>query len=246
MVGGLTMRMRVVAIIQARMGSQRLPGKVLMPLAGKPLLWHTIHRLRKCERLHEIVVATSTAPRDDAIAAFAECECVPIYRGPEDDVLARFAGCAAAFDAKIILRVNADAPLIDPALIDKLVERLMSTDANYVMPPPDTACFHDGVDPMSRRVLDKLMEVAHDDPLAREHVTGYLKLHRDFARIAFIDVEPALAVAGPKLSIDTPEDFAFFEALYQHFAAPAGELDLREVAALYAAHRRAPARAAGR
>ncbi len=234
--------MPVVAIIQARMGSTRLPGKALMPLAGKPLLWHTIHRLRKCKSLNAIVVATSTLPQNDAIAALAESEGIPIYRGPEENVLARLAGCASAFEAEVVVRVNADSPLIDPALIDKLVQRLIAADADYVMPPPGAPCFHDGVDPMSRRVLDKLMRLVHRDPLAREHVAGFLKAHRRFARIALIDVEPALAVAGPSLSIDTPEDLAFFEQLYRRFDAPAGELDLRAVAALYAAEGKSPTR----
>jgi spore coat polysaccharide biosynthesis protein SpsF len=234
--------MQVVAIIQARMGSTRLPGKVLMPLAGKPLLWHTIHRLRKCKSLNAIVVATSTLAENDAIAALAESEGIPVFRGPEEDVLARFAACASAFEADVVVRVNADAPLIDPALIDKLVQRLIAADADYVMPPPGAPCFHDGVDPMSRRVLDKLMRVAHHDPLAREHVTGFLKAHRRFARITLIDVEPALAVAGPRLSIDTLEDLAFFEQLYRRLGAPAGELDLRAVAALYAAEGKLPTR----
>jgi spore coat polysaccharide biosynthesis protein SpsF len=234
--------MQIVAIVQARMGSKRLPGKALMPLAGKPLLWHVLHRLRKCQSLKAIVIATSTLAENDAIAKLAESESFPVYRGSEEDVLSRFAGAAAAFDAEVIVRVNADAPLIDPALTDKLVARLVDDDADYVMPKPGAPCFHDGVDPMSRRVLDKLMRLAHRDPLAREHVTGFLKAHREFGRIALIDVEPALAVAGPRLSVDTREDLDFFERLYQRFGAPPGELDLRAVAALYAAEGKAPAR----
>jgi spore coat polysaccharide biosynthesis protein SpsF len=234
--------MRVVAIIQARMGSRRLPGKVLMPLAGKPLLWHIVNRVRKCASLDAIVIATSTLPENDAIARFAESLCVPLYRGAEEDVLARFSACAAAFNADVIVRVNADAPLIDPLLTEALVARLIATDADYVMPPPGTPCFHDGVDPMSRRVLDRLMREAHADPLAREHVTGYLKAHRNFARIVLAEVEPLLAVAGPRLSIDTTDDLEFFDALYRRLGAAPGELDLREVAALYAAESKAPSR----
>lgn len=231
--------MRVVAIVQARMGSRRLPGKVLMPLASQPLLWHVVHRLQKCASLHAIVIATSTLPENDAIARFAESLQVPLYRGAEEDVLARFSACAAAFDAGIIVRANADAPLIDPALTDALVARLIATDADYVMPPPGVPCFHDGVDPMSRRVLDRLMREAHGDPLAREHVTGFLKANRRFARIVFAEVEAALAVVGPRLSVDTAEDLAFFEGLYRRLGAAPGELDLRRVAALYAAEAKA-------
>src|SRR6267378_3125079 len=81
---------RVVAVIQARMGSTRLPGKVLKPIAGKPLLWHVLHRLKSCSTLNYTIVATSDNPRDDAIEAFCREEKIEIVRGPEDNVLARF------------------------------------------------------------------------------------------------------------------------------------------------------------
>src|SRR5438105_7289058 len=82
---------RVVAIVQARMGSTRLPGKVLRPIAGRPLLWHVVHRLKRCRSLDQIVIATSTNERDDAIQSFCREEGIEILRGPEDNVLARFA-----------------------------------------------------------------------------------------------------------------------------------------------------------
>ena len=85
-----------VAIVQARMGSTRLPGKVLRPIAGKPLLWHVVHRLRRCLTLDDIVIATSINPRDDAIVAFCREEGIAAVRGPEDNVLARFALAAEA------------------------------------------------------------------------------------------------------------------------------------------------------
>src|SRR5215472_2586414 len=80
-------RPRVVAIVQARMGSTRLPGKVLRPIAGRPLLWHVVHRLKRCRTLDSIVIATSTNPRDDAIESFCREQTVSIVRGPEDNVL---------------------------------------------------------------------------------------------------------------------------------------------------------------
>src|SRR5258707_14232809 len=93
---------RVVAVIQARMGSTRLPGKVLRPIAGKPLLWHIVHRLKTCRLLEDIAVATSINPADDAIVEWCNSQGITVVRGPEDDVLARHARAAEKLDADLI------------------------------------------------------------------------------------------------------------------------------------------------
>src|ERR1700690_752469 len=97
---------RIIAIVQARMGSPRFPGKVLRPIAGRPLLWHIVHRLRKSKLIADVAVATSTNLLDDAIVEFGRREGVTVIRGPEDDVLARFALAAEALDADVIVRVS--------------------------------------------------------------------------------------------------------------------------------------------
>src|ERR1700750_3327786 len=112
---------RIVAVIQARMGSTRLPGKVLKPIAGKPLLWHIVHRLRASRLIEDIAIATTTNPADEAIVEFAAAEGVTVLRGPEDDVLARFAMAAEAMDADVIVRVSSDAPFIDAHFVDHLI-----------------------------------------------------------------------------------------------------------------------------
>ena len=184
---------RVVAIVQARMGSTRLPGKVLKPIAGKPLLWHVVHRLRRCRTLDSIVVATSVSPRDDAIEAFCREEHIDAVRGPEDNVLARYALAAEASKADYIVRVSADAPFLDAGFIDHLVKALIAQDGDYVLLEPGAKCAHEGVDPFSRRALDKLMREAANDPAAREHVTGYFKLHPDFVWVVHAAPYPSLA-----------------------------------------------------
>src|SRR6202012_4921358 len=109
---------RVVAVIQARMGSTRLPGKVLKPIAGQPLLWHIVHRLKKCQLLEDIAVATTVNPADEAIVGWCNANGVIVVRGPEDDVLARYARAAEKLDADIIVRVSSDAPFIDAGFVD--------------------------------------------------------------------------------------------------------------------------------
>lgn len=226
--------MRVVGVIQARMGSTRFPGKMLALLAGRPLLWHVIHRMQQAASLDELVLATSTNNRDDALALLAPRLDVRVVRGSEDDVLSRFVTSAQETCADVIVRINGDAPLVDPRLTDRLVSALVSDDADYVGPPEGCPCFHDGVDPMSRRILDRLAQEAGHDPLAREHVTGYLKAHPDFGRYCAVEIEPVLCVAGPRLSVDTRDDLAFFESLYRRYGAAPGNLDLRIVAREFA------------
>ncbi|MDE1940018.1 MAG: NTP transferase domain-containing protein, partial [Alphaproteobacteria bacterium] len=222
------MTRHIVAVIQARMGSTRLPGKVLKPIAGKPLLWHIVHRLKKSRLIGEVAVATSTNPLDDAIVEFGKHNGVRVIRGPEDNVLARFACAAEMLDADVIVRVSSDAPFIDADFIDHLVSAMIEQDGDYVLLEEDAMTAHEGVDPMSRRALDKLMMDAASDPVAREHVTGYFKLHPDFVKIARARPYPRLARAAGRLTIDTPDDLAFVEAVHARLDAKAGEASLAD------------------
>jgi spore coat polysaccharide biosynthesis protein SpsF len=222
-------RPRVVAIVQARMGSTRLPGKVLRPIAGRPLLWHVVHRLKRCRSLDSIVIATSTNPRDDAIESFCREQTISVVRGPEDNVLARFALAAQQSAADLIVRVSSDAPLLDAGFIDHLVSALIVQGGDYVTLPPDALCAHEGVDPFSRRALDKLLREAAEDPVAREHVTGYFKLHPDFVRVVHAAEYPRLARKSARLTVDTPDDLAFIEAAHDRLRAKAGEASLSDL-----------------
>jgi spore coat polysaccharide biosynthesis protein SpsF len=221
--------LRIVAVIQARMGSTRLPGKVLKPIAGQPLLWHIVHRLKASHLIEDVAVATTTHPRDDAIVEFGQLHGVTVVRGPEDDVLARFARAAEVLDADIIVRVSSDAPFIDAPFIDHLVASMIEQGGDYVLLEEDAVTAHEGVDPFTRRALDKLMMDAHDDPVAREHVTGYFKLHPDFVPIARAKAFPPLAREAGRLTIDTPDDLAFVEAVHARLDAKAGEASLGDL-----------------
>ena len=221
--------LRIVAVIQARMGSTRLPGKVLRPVAGKPLLWHIVHRLKACRLIEDIAIATTTNPLDEAIVEWGAAAGVTVVRGPEDDVLARFARAAEVLDADIVVRVSSDAPFLDAGFIDHLVASMIEQDGDYVLMEEGTLCGHEGVDPLTRRALDKLMMDAGNDPAAREHVTGYFKLHPEFVKIARAAPYPALARDGGRLTIDTPDDLAFVEAVHARMDAKAGEAALADL-----------------
>ena len=223
--------MTVAAVIQARMGSSRLPGKVLRPLAGKPILWHIIHRLRKSTTIDRIAIATTTEPEDDPLDDFARAEGIELVRGPEEDVLARFALAADTLDADIILRVTGDAPLVDPGVADKLITALLDADADYATYEPEGVAIDEGFSPFSRRALDRLCAEAADDPVAKEHVTAYFKAHPSFAKTVAI-TPPPTRVFDARISIDTPADLEFMEAVYRELNAAPGDADVEDVVAL--------------
>jgi spore coat polysaccharide biosynthesis protein SpsF len=114
----------ILAIIQARMGSSRLPGKVLLDLAGRPVLWHAVSRVRKARQVDQVLVATTDQPSDEPIRRFCAEQKVPCFGGSEQDVLDRFvqaARFAGATESDAIVRITADCPLIDPTVIDQVV-----------------------------------------------------------------------------------------------------------------------------
>ncbi len=220
--------MTVAAIIQARMTSTRFPGKVLKTLAGKPLIWHIIHRLRKSKTIDKIVLATSTNREDDQLAAFAEEEGILVFRGSEHNVLERYYLAARQVEAEVIVRVTGDAPLIDPSWLDYLVETLLTEQVDLVSRDTTVPCIHEGFSPLTYRILEKLYQEAGDDPVAREHVTGYFSKNPDFGRSATVKPEPACQFAGARMSVDAPADLEFFETLYRLSKAGPGELDIRK------------------
>ncbi len=227
---------RAVAVIQARMGSTRLPGKVLLPLAGQPVLWHIVQRLRRCRSLDAIVIATSDQPGDDALVPFAAALGIPLVRGPEEDVLERFRLAATAQDAGIVLRVTGDAPLVDPELIDAMIALLRRSGADYCTGEPGVAAIHEGFAPFTRAALERLKNEAGTDPVAREHVDSYIKLHPEAFRICYVPIPEAHRIEGARVSVDTPADLAFLEALYRETGASPGEIDVAAVVALLRRH----------
>lgn len=221
--------MTTAAVIQARMTSTRLPGKVLMDAAGKPLLWHVIHRARQCARVDTVVVATSDDASDDALEAFCRGEGVTCIRGPLLNVLERYRLAAEATGATTLVRLTGDAPLVDPGIVDYLLDALAAEDGDFVLMDPGARCAHEGADAFSRRALDWLTSHAADDPVVREHVTSWFKLNPGHVKTVMVPEYAPLAFPPARLSVDTPDDMAFLRAVYQRLGASAGEASLRDV-----------------
>ena len=167
--------MRLIAIIQARMTSTRLPGKVLMDIAGRPALELMVSRVKRATLIDGIVVATTSNATDDPVIALCERLGVATFRGDEQDVLARFAAAAGVFGAETVVRLTGDCPIIDPAVIDDAVRLYRSGDWDYVG-NGNRRTYPDGLDVevFTRAALERAAREA-DHPFAREHVTPYLR-----------------------------------------------------------------------
>jgi spore coat polysaccharide biosynthesis protein SpsF len=203
----------LLAVLQARMSSSRLPGKVLLPILGQPMLALQIERLRRARGLTGLVVATSTAPDDDAIEACCNAVGAGCFRGSLDDVLARFLGALdAAGSPKTFLRLTADCPLADWSLVDRCIEAHQATGADLTY-TSEGWTFPKGLDvEVCETAALTLAGREARDPYEREHVTPYIYRHASRFRLHSLTRDPPLRY---RWTVDTPEDFAFVSAVYQ-------------------------------
>lgn len=203
-------------IIQARMGATRLPGKPLLEVLGRPLLSHLIERLKRCQKISGIVIATTDLPQDDPIVSLAKKEGVSFFRGDENDVLSRYYHASKEFDASSIIRITADCPLMDPEVVDLAADLFMNSKSDYISNTLERT-YPRGLDVevFSRDVLDAMNEKA-TKANEREHVTLYVHHHPELYKMKnFCYREDA---SGFRFTVDTQEDFELirriFESLY--------------------------------
>ncbi len=224
---------RIVASIEARMASSRLPGKVLADIGGKPLLTLLLNRLRASRRLDAIVLATSTAPADDALAEWAARNEVAVFRGSEDDVLARVVGAHRAMGSDTIVELCGDSPLLDAELVDTAVAAYLEGGADVVTTTAKPS-YPQGCDAQVFSFAD-LAEVERTvfDPAVREHVSLHFYENAQRYRIRHLEAPPHLRLPSQRLQVDYPEDLALVRALHARLGAAHGDLyGLEAIAAL--------------
>lgn len=223
--------MKIVGIIQARMGSTRLPGKVLQPLACEPMLVRCVHRLLHARTLDQVVVATTTGAEDDAIVDLCRARGWSWFRGERDDVLDRYYRAARQFGADVVVRVTSDCPLLAPRVVDQVVCALGDADLASNVLPRHT--WPRGLDTEAVR-MDALERAWQEDvnPATREHVTLYVKRHPE--RFRLVEVNNDEDLSEMRWTVDTPEDYAFASRVYQHFGHDG--FSWREVLALLRSH----------
>jgi spore coat polysaccharide biosynthesis protein SpsF len=203
----------IIAILQARASSRRLPGKVLKPILGQPMLARQIERIRRAVRLDALVLATSDGTEDDAVAAVGSSIGVPVYRGSLDDVLDRFYRAAEPYRPSHVVRLTGDCPLADWRVIDAVIDLALTSGHDYAsntMPPT----FPDGLDVEIIRfpALAAAWREATSAP-EREHVTPFLRNHPE--RFTFANLPSPEDLSALRWTVDEPADFTFVTAIYE-------------------------------
>jgi spore coat polysaccharide biosynthesis protein SpsF len=204
----------ILAILQARMSSTRLPGKVMAPILGEPMIGRQVERLRRCRRIDTLAVATSDGDDDAPLAAYCESLGLPVYRGSLHDVLDRYRNAALAFGpARAIVRLTADCPLTDWTVIDQVIETHLSGGFDHTNNTSPERTFPHGLD--AEAFSSEALEIAWRealDPYEREHVTPFIyRRPKRFRLGSVMSSEPA---AHLRWTVDTPEDLAFVRDVY--------------------------------
>lgn len=224
---------KIVASIEARMGSSRLPGKVLADVNGQPALSRLLNRLRRSEKIDEIVLATSVAPADDLLEQWAKTENVAVYRGSEEDVLQRVVDAHRQMNSDIIVEVTGDCTLLDPQLVDMGVETFLNNPCDVVCNVKDLS-FPMGMDIQVFRFKDlEQVALTIDDPAVREHVSLYFYEHPEQYRILNLYAPKRWFGPDYRFMLDYPEDLQFINEIYRRLEPDFGDaFGLEEIMAL--------------
>lgn len=208
------MTVRTVAIVQARLGSSRLPGKVLLPFRGEPMLAHVMHRAARATSLDDVVLATTLRPEDDPIVELARDRGWPVERGSEVDLLDRYLQAARHHDAEVIVRITSDCPLIDPEIIDLAVGAFGAAQADYASNTLEPRTYPRGLDVevIARAALERAG--AEDHNMAwREHATPYIYRHPELFQL--VRVASAVDYSQHRWSVDTVDDYELVRRLFE-------------------------------
>lgn len=225
---------KISAIIQARMTSTRLPDKVLMDIRGEPMLWHVINRLTYVKKLDDIILAIPNTKENDILERFAKDNKVKYFRDNEEDVLSRYYQAAKIFKCDIMARVTADNPLIDPQIMDLVIEKHLDSKADYTSNDLKRT-FPMGLkaEVFNFKSLEKAYEEAKED-YQREHVTPYIYEHPEKFKLCNIEAEEKLRRSDLRLTVDTREDLELIKEIYRYFYNSKKKIFyLREIIALF-------------
>ena len=225
----MTRSPRIVCIVEARFASTRLPGKVLLPIVGKPMLALMIERLQRARTIDEIVIATSANPADDAIALLATDMGAHVFRGSEEDVLDRVVKAAQSRNADIIVETTGDCPLIDPGIVDKVVGDFLMGGADFVSNVlPHTTPRGTDVRVFWAKDLAEI-NVRSQDPADHEHVSLHFWEHPERYRCRNVETDLPEAAAHLRLTVDESADLELVREVYQRLYSSNPAFSLADV-----------------
>jgi spore coat polysaccharide biosynthesis protein SpsF len=209
---------KTVATIEARMTSSRLPGKVLLPARGQPMLSHLVSRLRAAPSIDEIVLATTVNSDDDVLVDFAKRAGIRWFRGSEDDVMQRVIDAAASVDADVVVEITGDCPIIDPQIVEQVIRTFRANTAAYVS-NAHVRSYPDGMDTQVFR-LDTLRQSAGmtSDGLDHEHVTLHIRNHPELFPHVHVVAPPEIHWPELGLTLDEPRDYELLTRILEHFS----------------------------
>ncbi len=209
--------MKFVAVIEARMSSSRLPGKVLMPVMGQPMLHHLVRRLQAVPSIDRVVLATTVNVADDVLEGFARQRGICCYRGSEEDVMARVIGAAESAAADVVVEITGDCPIIDPQIVEQTIRMFKANRADYVS-NSHIRSYPDGMDTQVFR-LETLKRSAAmtNDPLDHEHVTLHIRNHPELFSHVHLVAPPELHWSDLGLTLDEPKDYELLRKIIEHF-----------------------------
>lgn len=223
---------KIVAIIQARLTSNRLPKKILYNLNEKPLLWHVVERVKQASMINHIVLAIPDSPSNDELGFFIKKIAWNLFRGSEDDVLSRYYHAAVQFEANIIVRVTSDCPLIDPTIIDETIKRHIQDGNDYTAAGVEGG-FPRGLDVevFNFEALKFAYSTAVERP-EREHVTLFIYQNPKLFKINFIKANGVLNRPDIRLTVDTEEDLLLMKEIYSRLSSYGKHSSTEDVLAL--------------
>lgn len=236
--------MKISAIIQARMNSTRLPGKVLIDIEGRPVLWHVVNRLSFAKKLDDIILAIPNTKENDKLEKFAKENKIKYFRDSEKDVLSRYYQTAKYFKCDLIIRITGDCPLIDPEIIDMVISKHLNSNVDYstntfIGTNNLKITFPRGFDVeiFYFKNLEKAYKETKED-YGREHVTPYIKEHPEIFDLQNIEAKGKFRRPELRLVVDTREDLKLMRTIYKYLYKPPKIFYAKEIISLFDKHPR--------
>lgn len=225
----------IVAIIEARMTSSRLPGKHMLQAGGKPMLQHVVDRLKRVSLINKIVIATTTNATDDALVHFAESQGIGVYRGSEHDVMGRVVEAGEAYSADVICEVTGDCPIVDPELVEQVIQSFLVNTAVYANNGKNGLPGGMSAQVFLWSALKQSAEMTQQ-PLDREHVTLHIKRHPELFPPVYLVASKATRWPELMLTLDEADDYQMLKRIIEHFGVENPYFGCAEVIQLLREH----------